>query len=445
MTRIIGSTIPPVCLRSHDLPPMSRFCTPVSLGQIVSISVFLFFSLMLLVPSGYSYGAALLLLTSLAFIVYGAISRYAPRLGSADKWVIAALVGVFAVSLLMLLVHGNRPKFLDQSLRCLLAVPILVLLIKVPPRLCLMWAGMIVGALGAAVIAVWQVHFLGIERATGFVTSAIPFGGLALAMGIFCIPGLFWARTQGRRCLYWRIALLLGVAAGAYASLASGSRGGWLALLPVGLLLCCAYLNKYNIKRAFVLMFVCVAGLTALFVMPDSMVKARYDQAVQEVNSYLEDHHVATSVGARLEVWRAAGILIQERPLLGWKVSDYHLAMEQLVADKQVDPYVLELSNTHNNFLQTWLTEGLLGLIALLALFMVPFWLFCQRLRSSDVIVKVMAVSGACLLASFFSFGMTQVILGRNNGIMFFAISLAIFWGCMRHREHQLRLPHGGP
>jgi O-antigen ligase len=32
-------------------------------------------------------------------------------------------------------------------------------------------------------------------------------------------------------------------------------------------------------------------------------------------------------------------------------------------------------------------------------------------------------------------FGLTQVILGRNNGVMFFLVSLAIWWAAMRQAE----------
>jgi O-antigen ligase len=33
------------------------------------------------------------------------------------------------------------------------------------------------------------------------------------------------------------------------------------------------------------------------------------------------------------------------------------------------------------------------------------------------------------------AYGLTQVILGRNNGVMFFLVSLAVLWAAVRSAE----------
>jgi O-antigen ligase len=50
-------------------------------------------------------------------------------------------------------------------------------------------------------------------------------------------------------------------------------------------------------------------------------------------------------------------------------------------------------------------------------------------------LVRVLACCGAALPASFVAFGLTQVILGRNNGVMFFLVSLGVLWAAMRSVE----------
>src|SRR5690606_19989112 len=112
-----------------------------------------------------------------------------------------------------------------------------------------------------------------------------------------------------------------------------------------------------------------------------------------------------------------------------------HDALPISVRDNRADPVVLELSNTHNNFIEIWLHQGTLGLFAFLALMVSSFWYFCRRLRAPDLTVRVLACCGASLPAAFGAFGLTQVILGRNNGVMFFVLSLAILWAAMRQAE----------
>ncbi len=93
------------------------------------------------------------------------------------------------------------------------------------------------------------------------------------------------------------------------------------------------------------------------------------------------------------------------------------------------------LANTHNQFIEIWLHQGSLGLIAFLALLIASFWYFCRRLRSPSPTVRVLACCGAALPSAFAAYGLTQVILGRNNGVMFFLVSLAVLWAAMRQAE----------
>ncbi|HUH59123.1 MAG TPA: O-antigen ligase family protein, partial [Candidimonas sp.] len=391
--------------------------------QATTLGSFLFFSFMLSVPSGYSYGSAFLLLTSMAYLACLAVRNghadqaYMP-LTREDRAIMLALLGVFAVAVATTIIHGNDASMLDVDSRCLLAVPILVLAVKAPPRLEAVWAGLVVGCIVAAGIAAWQVYSQGIPRATGFVTSAVPFGNLGLTMAIFCFAGMFWARAQPACARQWQAVLLLGCGAGVYVSVASGSRGGWLALAPVSVLFCIAFLNRQNWRKATIATALAAAVLGGVFVAPqDSYVRARYDEAVRETGNYLTEENVETSIGGRLEAWRGAAIAIPKKPLLGWSHADYAAELRYMVQTKQLRPYVLELVNTHNNYLQAWLFQGAVGLSALMALYIFPFWFFCRRLRAADMTVRVLAVCGASLLVAFFTYGMTHVILGRNNGM----------------------------
>lgn len=410
----------------------------------VSASVFLFFALMLTVPSGYSYGAAGLFVLSLAWLV----QHRDLRIDAADKTLCYLLLAVFVVSVAMLLVHGNKARSLDQSSRCLLAIPILIFLRAVPPRLEALWAGLVTGSVAAACVAAWQIHWAAVpvDRATGFVTSAVPFGNMALMMGLLCIAGIPWARRQQRpHKPYWITALLLGAVAGVYASVASGSRGGWLALGPVVLVFAAALVTRRNAARSALGAAVLAAILAAMWMMPDSTVRQRYDEAITEVSSYVQENDPRSSIGGRLEMWRAAAISIPERPLLGYSRAEYPEHLQTLIAQDRVAPYAAELVNTHNNYLEVWLFEGLPGLLALLALYGFPLWFFCLRLRSEDRSVKSLAVAGAVLQVSFFTFGLTHVILGRNSGVVFFVVTLVILWTAMRQAELMLAVTHAAP
>src|SRR5690606_35253292 len=119
---------------------------------------------------------------------------------------------------------------------------------------------------------------------------------------------------------------------------------------------------------------------------------------------------------------------------------DYHQALEQKVKAGELNPVVLKFSNNlHNAYFQAIAFQGLLGLIALLALYGAPLYTFGKRLRHPDARVRAFALSGSSLAVCYMVFSLTQVIVARNNGIMFFLLATATLWGALRQIEAQSR------
>jgi len=402
-----------------------------------SLGVFLFFCLMLSVFSGYSYGAAVLLLAGLAFCA----QRPALGLTREDRGLAWLLLAITLIALGIFLLHGDKLNTIDQSTRYVMAIPIMWLCMRRPPRLSWLWAGVAAGAIASVGVTLWQRHWEGISRATGFVTSAIPYGDIGLMMAILCAAALFWC-TDGtrKRTRLWFCVLGLGVASGLFSCVASETRGAWIAVPPVAVIFCVAFGRRRDLWRLLGAGVAIVAVVAAVFVaIPDTGLKARTFEAVREVQMYLQKRDSGTSVGARLEMWRMAIENIPKKPLLGWNYEEYEAEVRREAIKNKADPFVMTLANTHNNYLEVWLHQGLFGLLALLGLYAYALRGFCRRLRHPGRTVRVLAVCGASVMISFFLFGLTQVILGRNNGVLFFLVSLAVFWGCMRHEEDRLQ------
>lgn len=398
---------------------------------LVSAGVFIFFALSLAVPSGYSYGAVILLITSVAYL----LKRPDLSLSYEDRALVYILSGISITALAIFILHGDAPKTLDQSSRYLLFIPVLLLLLKVPPSARSLWAGVAIGVFSALGLALWQRYMQNNYRPDGFMTSAIPFGNLSLMAGILCLAGVTWSNSQLRYSYIWKLALYAGFLAGLYVSLRSGSRGGWLAIPVVLAVFLIALLKRGRLKAIAGSTLILFIAVTAAGVGMQEELTARYHKATSEIYDYSTNGDATSSVGLRLEAWRVAMISITEKPILGWSYKDYHAHLQQLAAENKAKTSIITLANTHNNFLEVWLHQGLFGLLLLLALFITPAWFFCKRLRSTDSSVQAFALGGACLSISFSIFSLTQVILGRNNGVIFFGLTLVIFWACMRNAE----------
>jgi O-antigen ligase len=399
-----------------------------TLSALTALGVFVFFAAMFALNSGYSYGAAVLLIAA----IWYAVRRPRLALKRADWLMLAILLGYFAVSTGMTFWLGNNPKDLDQYIRALLAIPVFYLLCGVPVRPPVMWSAIVLGIVLSTPIAWWQVAVADDLQAGGFMNE-ISFSNLTLVFVAFCAAGLFWASAQGRRATRWRVAFAVGMVCGLYSTVVGGSRGSWVAAVPLAVLFVVTFWSRAAARMMALWFAAGVMILAGLFIWPGSPLRARYQQAVANV-AQINNGHTANSIGARMEIDKGAWLNLQRQPVWGWNMQRYARTLQGEVDAGRVDPIALRYTdNLHNNYLQAWVFTGLPGLLTLLALYAAPLWHFGRRLRDTDIAVRALAFCGSSLAISYVCFSLTYSALRRNYGIMFYVLTLAILWGAMRH------------
>ncbi len=199
--------------------------------RTISALLFLYPILLLTVREGGNVCFVLLLiLASYRLPTTGASFRHLNRSEIAYMAAMASLVIVTAMSQFW---HWHfRPEPYDGAGRFLLAIPIYLMLRTCQPEtLTSVQYGVPLGAIGAALVVLLQLPLEG-TRASTYYMDAIRFGDLALVLGILPIVSVNWDQTGP----LWIIALkIVGLAAGVFASIESGTRGGWVALPAVAL------------------------------------------------------------------------------------------------------------------------------------------------------------------------------------------------------------------
>lgn len=405
---------------------------------IISFSVFLFYAINQSVPSGSSYGSALLLLTSLHYLA----ERPALRLSAEDKAIVYALACFFAVAALVFILHDNPLPTLDSPSRFLLAIPIFLLLIKYPPRQSWLWAGVAIGAYSAFGVALWQQNVYGWTDVDG-LSNGVRYGGICTILSVLCVAGLLWAqRSNVRRIWLWRLLLASGALAAAYGAIASGTRGAWISVPVVFILFCAGLLSKRNMYLGCTLAVALLVAVSTWYVaVPNNPIRAGYERATEDVSQYFVHRNTSGSIAGRLEAWRAVFINFPEKPILGWSVKDYKARLEQQVAAKELEPIVLTIPHTHNLYTETLRYQGIAGLVPILALFIFPFWFFCKRLRSRTRNVRILAIAGTSHLTVFGILGLSHTVLYRNDTLLFFFITLMVVWACMKREEALVSTP----
>jgi len=396
------------------------------------MAVFLFCALALIVPSGYSVGSALLLGGGLVCLLcQPALTRQLQR---DDYWLLAIFLFYGLVGVINVLYHGESSRYFDKPVRFLLAPFGLFLLIRFRPCIQAWWAGVAFGAISSGLWAIEQKFYLHIERADGH-TNAIQYGNLSMLLGLWCLAGLMWARQRVRHRPLWVLFLAAGALLGITASLLSGSRGGWVGLPLVILVFYRAYSDQLNKKLQWLLALVLIGGAAAVYLTPELGVQQRVHEAYSDIYAYWFLDNPVTSIGQRFEMWRAAGQLIQEHPLMGWGDSGYHHGIQHLVGQGRAHPAIEHFTQPHNEILNSAAKYGILGFLALFFIYALPFKLFSSGLQHRCQSQRATAVAGTLLAVSFIDFGLTQAFLSHNSGIMVYSFGTVFIWGLYRHQK----------
>lgn len=391
-----------------------------------SVAIFLLGSIALVVESGYSAGAALLFLGGLYSLFAGrkvALNR--------DDWFIVGVLVLFGVvQVVDLLAHGADSRHLDKPLRFILATVALLLVRKYPPDMRWLWLGLAVGGMLTAFWAGYQKLFLHVDRALGH-THVIQFGNIAMLTGLLCLAGLGWASVQRKRGL-WIALLLAGAAGGVLGSLLSGSRGGWVGLPLVLLVLYRAYSEFISRRMKLILPVVLIAAGGVLYQVPQLGVQQRVHAAFDDIRLY-QHGDSDTSLGARFEMWKAASQLALMKPVFGWGETGYGAGLILLVEQGRANEVVTKFGHPHNEVLNAAAKRGVVGLLTLLALYFVPLRLFAGGLRAPDLSVRALATAGTLLPVAYIDFGLSQAFFSHNSGVMIYAFWLIVLWGCYRN------------
>jgi O-antigen ligase len=392
--------------------------------KILSWLFFLSMALLLTTRSGTPAVFVLLFFWSLVFML-SKRSKFA--LNAADKWLIVALVFIFLSALPTFIASGFEGRYLDLSLRFLLAVPILLLCLNVRANMGHFFSGVIVGSLGALMVALYQYFYLHYPRVDGFLFS-INFGYLACALAFLNLSALLYFSEKVHR-----LGAALGFVAALAAMLLSGTRGAYVAVLPLGLLL--AFLYRQDIGRTRLwaaLGLLVVASFSVYAWVPQA--RERIDSLIFELHAYQSgvEQSANTSAGLRLELWHAALEAFRRSPLHGMTYAQREALNAELVQQGILIEPLLEVQrgHAHSEIFEIMATRGLLGLCALLLLYAVPFIYFYRQAKAASGKIKALAVGGAVFVAGFAIYGLSEAPLQSNPlSIAYALVVIALYTG----------------
>ena len=408
----------------------------------IGFQMFLFPLLSLITPSGIGFSSLLFLLTA-CFVPRKAWAAMAPHWHDI-RWVLAAFVFQFALALVAMVLRPEAGlDSLDKPSRMLLAMSAMALVVLARPRSKALWWGVVLGAVAALPFVAWQRIGMGIERPGGFL-NAITFGDLALCLGLVALA----AAIDYRHSIHKATLAGFGALAGLAACMLTGTRGSWIALAMAAVLFL-SYAQLLKSRKLRLVLAGSFALIGAAFFVPATGMQERALQGVDDVKTWAGGGNVFTNVGTRLELWKGAAILIEERPIFGLDRNTVRAEIRRMVGEGTLDPAILSLEHLHNDALQALATGGIFGLLAWAGILAAPFVFFARQLgraaqasshaRGVGLPQFAPALAGMLVVLCYFSFGLTEVIFWSLKGSMFYALMVFLLMGlCLVAKSRQL-------
>ena len=406
-----------------------------SSSAIQGLALFVFLSSLLTLPWAYRFtGMLLVSLAAMAVLV----RRSLPRDAESLAWV--AMLALFGCQL-VLDAGRSGPPLARYSVPSLPWWPWLGLLLLLawrarPPSLYWWWRGITLGAVLSGLKALYD-RLIEDERRAGDLINAIPFGNLSLVLGVLSLVWWLDNVSEGRRGLFlWWAAL--GAVMGLLGSLLSGTRGGWLTLPLVMLVLVLRhgrrarlYWSTLTPRRRFAIRITATLaiGVATLVALP------RLWALAEDIVLLWRQGAVDTNAGLRWHLWGIAGEAFAARPLWGWGEDGLVAWLETLVAAGRLPEGMAGIGfQLHSDVLDTAARRGLAGVALLLLFYGIPLASFLRRLDHGDGQCRVLALSGALIVVMYAGFGLTQTMFRDPHTFSAYLVMCTACFALLRTR-----------
>ena len=284
----------------------------------------------------------------------------------------------------------------------------------------------------------WPTNW-GLDLTTYFV-DPLSFGSYTLLFAFLVLLGIseFWNKVGVTiRCLCG-----LGILAGFYLSLTSGSRTGWFNL-PIFITIWAFWVLKPVLggKKTILLVTMLLVFLLGMLLSNEYLLN-KFFLVWTEINNYkTNEMNADTSVGLRLSFYRMGAIFFLERPFTGWGDLGWIAQINKEELLQFASKYARESPKHgfHNEIITNAVRSGIWGLIASLILFGVVFIRAIQGLGlKSTGEHRLVSLTLLVFISHLFIAGLTTEITNLVFLSSFIGLSLAVLLGEQIYLEEKL-------
>jgi O-antigen ligase len=266
-------------------------------------------------------------------------------------------------------------------------------------------------------------------RTSGFLNMQIIYASCMVILTSWISAEFFRSLINKK----WRLMVLcfIAVCAGFFATLYTGSRGPIIAMTIVLFVLFIHYIISApsSQSKKYFFMISITACSAIILLLPQSKlidnIKGRFQVGINTISTEFKDgERLYSSAGLRLAMWEASLVAISDHPLVGIGPGSHTNYFPILAQEKRIDMNINKIINfdhMHNDFIQAWLSMGLIfGNIALFFI-IYPLLLFITNTKNNKPVIM-----GISICFSFILCGLSDVPAHRASSLTFFLLLICI-------------------
>lgn len=258
---------------------------------------------------------------------------------------------------------------------------------------------------GALVLAAIQFHGQGV-RAEGGAGNPIVFAAVTCMAATVVLAGAFMRNGMAAVLLFGAYC------AGSIAILYSGSRATWLALFLSTVAVLWIFRERRHALSSALAVSCAALAIGAVTFAGAQIIPSRVQALVTDWRLMSEHENYNTSLGRRAELWRIGLSAVEESPLLGHGPQ----AMKPLIRDGfEKAGLDAGFTHLHNGFLTAWVEAGIVGMLSLVAVFVVAGYLAMRTLATTSAAdARLGAILLIALVTTYFVNGLFGIIVGHD-------------------------------
>ena len=322
-------------------------------------------------------------------------------------------------------------EFQEPS-RFVLLLPVFLLVRRIGFHEAAMRWGVVIGAIGTGIWGYYQKIHLGIDRVWGGTSGLIAaFGDIGLILGMMSVALM---RPLWRKHNSWWVVTIIALGAGAFASLASGTKGGWVSV-PLLCWVLVELADKPTYTKRFGVLCGCFfAAILIWWLSP--FIQARVSVIIPAIYQYFLHGEVNDfSAGIRLALWHACWLIFIDNPLFGTGPGTFYEQLQHYVSLGLASEHTLTTPGPHSQFFNSIYESGIFGPFMVYGIYMSFMW-HCKRYLEMN---RSLATAGILLTIGFMDFGLVEVIWDINNAGVFFTVMMVLIAGLLSYQNQQLR------